>query len=46
MDRTIALIEKSHQGDPDARAQLVRDWSGVWQSDFFTGALRRRICFR
>lgn len=31
MDRTIALIEKSHQGDPDARAQLVRENEGlVW----------------
>ena len=31
MDRTIDLIEKSHQGDPDARAQLVRENEGlVW----------------
>lgn len=31
MDRTIALIEKSHQGDEEARAQLVRENAGlVW----------------
>ena len=31
MDRTTALIEKSHQGDEDARTQLVRENEGlVW----------------
>ncbi len=32
MDHTIALIQKSHEGDEEARAQIVRkvqDWSGV-----------------
>lgn len=31
MDRTIALIKKSHDGDEDAREQLVKDNTGlVW----------------
>ena len=31
MDRTIALIEKSHEGDEEAREQLVKDNTGlVW----------------
>ena len=31
MDRTIALIQKSHQGDEEARAQLVEENGGlVW----------------
>lgn len=32
MDHTIALIQKSHEGDEEARAQIVeeiQDWSGV-----------------
>ena len=33
MDNTIALIQKSHEGDEEARAQIVggecQDWSGV-----------------
>ena len=31
MDHTIALIQKSHEGDEEARAQIVeeKDWSGV-----------------
>ena len=33
MDHTIALIQKSHEGDEEARARLVEektpDWSGV-----------------
>ena len=32
MDHTIALIQKSHEGDDEARAQIVEentDWSGV-----------------
>ena len=31
MDRTIALIQKSHQGDEEARAQIVEENAGlVW----------------
>ena len=31
MDRTIALIQKSHEGDEEARAQLVEENAGlVW----------------
>ena len=31
MDRTLALIQKSHEGDEDARAQLVQENTGlVW----------------
>lgn len=31
MDRTTTLIEKSHQGDEEARAQLVQENAGlVW----------------
>lgn len=31
MDRTIALIQKSHDGDEEARAQLVEENAGlVW----------------
>ena len=31
MDRTIALIQKSHNGDEEARAQLVEENAGlVW----------------
>ncbi len=32
MDHTIALIQKSHDGDEEARAQLVEEntgWSGA-----------------
>ena len=31
MDHTIALIQKSHEGDEEARAQLVEENTGlVW----------------
>ena len=29
MDHTIALIQRSHEGDEEARARLVEDLSGV-----------------
>lgn len=49
MDHTIALIQKSHEGDEEARAQIVEENTGlVWCIvRRFTGREQSwKICFR
>ena len=49
MDHTIALIEKSHNGDKEAREQLVEENIGlIWcvVNGFMTGNRGRRSFFR
>ena len=49
MDHTIALIEKSHNGDKEAREQLVEENIGlIWcvVNGFMDGESRQKIFFR
>ena len=49
MDHTIALIQKSHEGDEEARAQIVEENTGlVWciEEDLREGEQSWKICFR
>ena len=50
MDHTIALIRRAHEGDENARAQLVEENTGLdlvrGEKILRTGAQRQRIYFR
>ena len=47
MDHTIALIQRSHDGDEKAREQLVEENTGlVWCSGSLEGERTVKICFR
>ena len=49
MDHTIALIQRSHEGDEEARARLVEENAGlVWciVKRFHNRVWKRKIYFR